>query len=76
MPPKEAEGMANCADPSVKKKDYYLSQIMRKSVFWVSGSQTQTRLHSHRRWIEACNFGFEKLKDCTIFVAKTKVLIS
>ena len=30
---------------------------------------TQTRLYSHRRWLEALN-------DCTIYVAKTKALIS
>ena len=32
---------------------------------------TQTGLYSHRRWLEACNFGFRN-----IFVAKTKALIS
>ena len=37
---------------------------------------TQTRLYSHRSRLEACNFGFRKKKDCTIFVAKTKALIS
>ena len=37
---------------------------------------TQTRLYSHRRWIEAWNFGFRKQRDCTIYVAKTKALIS
>ena len=37
---------------------------------------TQTGLYSHRRWLEACNFGFRKKRDCTIRVAKTKVLIS
>ena len=36
---------------------------------------TQTGLCSHRRWLEACNFGFSKTKDCTIYVAKTKALI-
>ena len=33
-------------------------------------------LHSHRRWIEAGNFGFRKYRDCTIYVKKTKALIS
>ena len=37
---------------------------------------TQTRLYSHRRWLEALNFGFRKKRDCTIRVAKTKTLIS
>ena len=37
---------------------------------------TQTGLYSHRRWLEALNFGFTKERDCTIRVAKTKVLIS
>ena len=37
---------------------------------------TQTRLCSHRRWLEAWNFGFSKQRDCTICVAKTKALIS
>ena len=37
---------------------------------------TQTRLYSYRRWLEALNFGFRKLRDCTIRVAKTKMLMS
>ena len=37
---------------------------------------TQTGLYSHRRWLEACYFGFSKNRDCTIYVAKTKALIS
>ena len=37
---------------------------------------TQTELCSHRRWIEARNFGFRLQRDCTIRVAKTKALIS
>ena len=36
----------------------------------------QTRLYSHRRWLEASNFVFRKKRDCTIYVAKTKGLIS
>ena len=27
-----------------------------------------------KRWLEACNFGFRKNRDCTINVAKTKEL--
>ena len=37
---------------------------------------TQTGLCSHRRWLEAWNYGFRKKRDCTIHVAKTKALIS
>ena len=37
---------------------------------------TKTGLYSHRRWLEAGNFGFRKKRDCTIRVAKTKALIS
>ena len=33
-------------------------------------------MYSHRRWIEAGNFGFRKKRNCTIRVAKSKVLIS
>ena len=37
--------------------------------------QTQTRLYSHTRWLEAW-IVFRKKRDCTIYVAKTKALIS
>ena len=37
---------------------------------------TQTRLYSHRRWLEAGNFEFRKSRNCTIHIAKTKALIS
>ena len=37
---------------------------------------TQTALYSHRSRLEAWNFGFNKKRDCTICVAKTKALIS
>ena len=37
---------------------------------------TQIGLYSHRRWLEAENFGFKKKRDCTIHEAKTKALIS
>ena len=37
---------------------------------------TQTGLYGHRKWLEAYNFEFRKKKDCTIYIAKTKVLIS
>ena len=38
--------------------------------------QTQTNLCSHRRWLEARNFGFRKYRNCSICAAKTKALIS
>ena len=37
---------------------------------------TQTRLYSYRRWLEAGNFVYWKKRNCTIYVAKTKALIS
>ena len=37
---------------------------------------TQTGLYNHRRWLEARNFGLRKKRDCTVRVAKTKMLIS
>ena len=37
---------------------------------------SQTNLYSHRRWLEAGNFGLRKKRNCTIRVATTKALIS
>ena len=37
---------------------------------------TKTGLYSHRRWLEARNFGLIQKRNCTIQVAKTKALIS
>ena len=37
---------------------------------------TKNRLYDHRRWVEACNFGFRKKRNCTLYWAKTKALIS
>ena len=37
---------------------------------------TQIGLCSYRKGLEACNFGFNKKRNCTICVVKTKVLIS
>ena len=37
---------------------------------------SQTSLYSHISRPESLNFGFKKKNDCTIFVAKTKALIS
>ena len=54
-----------------------VSLVVRKPVFWaLQPGQTQTRLCSHRRWLEAWNLVFRKKRDCTICVAKTKALIS
>ena len=41
-----------------------------------NNSGSETSQYSHRRWIEAGNFGFRKLRNFTIRVAKTKALIS
>ena len=50
----------------------HMSLVVRKPVF---GFSDQVR-HSHRKWLEACNFGFRKKRNCTIRMAKTKELIS
>ena len=47
-----------------------------KTILWGFGpGLTQTDLCSYRRWLEARNFEFRK-KNCTILIAKTKVLLS
>ena len=53
-----------------------MSGIMRKQQFGFRTGRTQTELYKHRRLLEAGNFGFRKLRNCTIRVAKTKALIS
>ena len=56
-----------------------MSLRMRKPTIWVltrSVTLTQTRLYSHKRWLEAGNCGFRKSRNCTIDVAKSKALIS
>ena len=35
---------------------------------------TQTELYKHRTWLVAGNFGFGKKRNCTIGIAKLKVL--
>ena len=45
---------------------------MKNQQFFIPTSPTQTSLHSHRRGLEAYNFGFKENSDCTICVAKTK----
>ena len=37
---------------------------------------TRTRLFKYRRWLEAIIFGNRKQRNCSVYVAKTKVLIS
>ena len=60
----------------------HLSLVLRKPVFGVfdlvphKPGCTGIGLYSHRRWLEAGNFGFRKKRDCTIYVAKSKMLIS
>ena len=54
-----------------------MSQVDRKPVFWgFRLGRAQTGLYSHKRWLEALNFGFRKLRDCSVSVAKTEALIS
>ena len=38
-------------------------------------SRFPTRSYSQRKWLEAYNFRFRTKRDCTIYLAKTKVLI-
>ena len=50
---------------------------MRKPTMWFPRiSLTQSGLYKHRRWLETGNFGFRKQRNCTIGIAKTKVMIS
>ena len=42
----------------------------------VAPGLTQTGMYSLGERLDAWNFGFKKKRDCTIFVAKTKALIS
>ena len=50
-----------------------------KTCLWgLQPGPKQIWLYSHRRWLEARNFGFRKIKNCTtgIYAAKTKALIT
>ena len=58
--------------PLLLKFGIHMSCVIKKTVLRVS----QTSIHSHRRSLEVCIIGFNKKGDCTIWVAKTKVLIS
>ena len=71
----------NCFGSNVTDLDLSLS--VRKPTIWVENQQfgfqqglTQTGLYSHKRFLEAGNFGLRKKRNCTIRVAKTKALIS
>ena len=65
----------------IGKKNYYLLilfELLRKKTC-LRGSRpgpTQTKMYSLRRMLEARNFGFRKKRDCAIYVAKEKALIS
>ena len=49
---------------------------MRKPTIWFRSGPTQTGLYSHRKWLEAGNFGLRKKRIFSIRVLKTKALIS
>ena len=55
---------------------YYFESMREKTNNLVRPGPTQSRLYSHRRWLEAGNFGFRKSRNCTIRVAKTKAQIN
>ena len=57
-------------------KTCFLHMRKTKAQIGCTSGPTQTELYSHRRWLEALNFRFRKLRDCTIRAAKTKALIS
>ena len=59
--------------------NHHKSRVMRKPTFWFptwSDTNQATETTNYRRWLVAGNFGFRKQRDCTIYVAKTKALIS
>ena len=56
---------------------FSFEQHRKKTCFRGFPTTSETNwFYSHRRWLEAGNFGFSKKRDCTIYVAKTKALIS
>ena len=57
-------------------KDLFESRRGKTCLRGFRPGPTQTGLYDHRRLLEAYNFGFRKLRECTIFVAKTQALIS
>ena len=55
---------------------HYESRREKTGLQGFQSGPTQTGLYSLRNRLEAWNFGFKKMKGCTIRVAKTKALIS
>ena len=49
---------------------------MRKLTFWFSTRSDTNRAVQSQKMARGLNFGFRKKRDCTIYVAKTKALIS
>ena len=49
---------------------------MKKPVFGFPTSSNTNRTVILRRWLGASNFGFKTYRDCSIYVLKTKALIS
>ena len=47
-------------DDRVSTNKNYLSRLVGKPTCGFRTGLTQTGLHSHRRWLEAGNFGFRK----------------
>ena len=60
--------------PDVKHDESYMSLVRRNrsSVRGFRPGTTQNWLYNYRRWLDALNFVFRKLRDCTIYAAKTK----
>ena len=53
-----------------------MSRDARKPVFGDSDLVQHKLGYNHRKWLELWNFRFRKQEECTIYVAKTKALIS
>ena len=77
----------NRNNPIPYHKSLYLSLLPRSQNFSLTFLEREVispyfsrpagrLLYSHRRRLEAGNFGFRKKSNCTICVAKTKALIS
>ena len=64
------------SDPSHLRSLLFEPQREKTGLRGFQPGLTQTGLYSYRSRLEACNFGFEKKRNCTIRVAKTKALIS
>ena len=64
------------AGNKIKSKNLYETVREKTNNLGFQPGPTQTGLYKHRRWLETGNFGFRKMRNCTICVAKTKALIS